>query len=163
MSIELVHNIAVAPSIDTVKLTYKQKFPEGGIKKNIMTFDREEDMIVMCLSTFVHDYVHDYNLGTMHARVIKGNINRKNPDEPSLFESLGITIGNTIFKIFAYPTGGHRDISMYNDDQFEDEPSDGDTKKENFYTYLNKNEERIDEIPSGGALQLIETPRIGIP
>lgn len=162
MSIELVHNIAVAPSIDTVKLTYKQKFPEGGIKKNIMTFDREEDMIVMCLSTFVHDYVHDYNLGTMHARVIKGNIKRKNPDEPSLFESLGITIGNTIFKIFAYPTGGHRDISMYNDDQFEDEPSDGDTKKENFYTYLNKNEERIDEIPSGGALQLIETPTIGI-
>ena len=162
MSIELVHNIAVAPSIDTVKLTYKQKFPEGGIKKNIMTFDREEDMIVMCLSTFVHDYVHDYNLGTMHARIIKGNIKRKNPDEPSLFESLGITIGNTIFKIMAYPLGGYREVSMYNDDQFEDEPSDEDTKKENFYTYLNKNEEQIDEIPSGGALQLIETPTIGI-
>lgn len=132
-------NLTVAPSINEVPLSFKQKFPEVGISKNTISFEREEDMIVMCLSAFVHDYVHDYNLGSMHARVVKGNIHRSDPDTPSLFESLGINVGNTIFKIIAYPVGGHRDISMYNDTQFED-----DTKvtpeKEAFYQYLNTNE-----------------------
>ena len=132
----------VTPSIDAVPLTHMQKFKEGGVSKNTMHFDRMEDMMTMCLSTFVHDYVHDYNLGSMHARVIKGNILRKNPDEPSLFEKLGINIENPIFKIMAYPVGGHRDVSMYNDEQFEDVETD-DTNKRKFYDYLNGNERAI--------------------
>jgi len=144
-----IHNETVVPSIDAVELTYKQIFPAEGVTKNLITFNREEDMIVMCLSTFVHDYVHDYNLGSMHARVIKGNINRIDPDTPSLFETLGINIGNTIFKIMAYPTGGHRDISMYNDEQFEDE-STNDSKILDFYKYLNINEEQINKTSRGG-------------
>lgn len=135
-----INNTMTVPSMESVELTHKQKFPSNGVSKNTITFDREEDMLVMCLSTFVHDYVHDYNLGSMHARVIKGNVLRSNPDEPSLFETLGITIGNTIFKIIAYYKGGHRDISMYNDEQFEDEPT-RDTRKINFYNYLNEYEE----------------------
>ena len=81
-------NMTVTPSTDVVPLLFKQTFKEGGVSKNIIKFDREEDMILMCLSTFVHDYVHDYNLGTMHTRVIKGNIIRTEPDKPSLFETL---------------------------------------------------------------------------
>ena len=48
MSINL-NTIIVTPSIDAVKLVSKQKFPEDGISKNIIRFEREEDMIVMCL------------------------------------------------------------------------------------------------------------------
>jgi hypothetical protein len=145
-------NRIVAPSINQVILTHKQKFPEEGISKNTITFEREEDMIVMCLSTFVHDYVHDYNLGSMHARVIKGNITRTEPNTPSLFENLGINIGNTIFKIIAYPVGGHRDISMYDDSKFEDEPiRENNPEKDklmSFYNYLDSYEEPI--IMTGG-------------
>lgn len=135
-------NLTVAPSINEVPLSFKQKFPQGGISKNTIIFEREEDMIVMCLSAFVHDYVHDYNLGSMHSRVVKGNIHRSDPNTPSLFESLGINIGNTIFKIIAYPVGGHRDISMYNDAQFNDDTK-VTSEKEAFYQYLNTNEDPI--------------------
>jgi hypothetical protein len=146
------NNITVVPSIDAVPLSFKQKFKAGGVSKNVIRFEREEDMIVMCLSAFVHDYVHDYNLGSMHARVVKGNISRKNPDEPSLFENLGINVGNTIFKIISYPVGGHRDISMYNDEQFEDE-STADPRKTKFYEYLNNNELSIPKLTGGETVE----------
>ena len=42
----------------------------------------------------------------------------------------------------AYPIGGHRDVSMYNDEQFEDEVTH-DSNKNNFYTYLNNNEQPL--------------------
>ena len=151
-------NEMIAPTIDAVNLTYKQIFPTreiaetvngvtitpNGVAKNTISFSRKEDMMVMCLSAFVHDYVHDYNLGTMHNRVIKGNIMRSNPDVPSLFESLGIKIANKTFKIMSYSVGGHRDISMYNDEQFEDVPS-RDINKTNFVSYLNSKEELISQ------------------
>ena len=144
----------VVPSINAVKLTHKQIFPEEGVSKNVIRFVREEDMIVMCLSLFVHDYVHDYNLGSMHARVIKGNITRTAPTIPSLFEILGINIENKIFKIIAYPVGGHRDISMYNDAQYEDIDKD-DPLFTNFYGYLNSNEALISSMAGG---EKYETP-----
>jgi hypothetical protein len=144
-------NKEVAPSIKAVPLQYKQKFKDGGVSKNTITFDRIEDMMTICLSTFVHDYVHDYNLGSMHARVVKGNINRVDPDIPSIFETLGINIGNTIFKVIAYPIGGHRDISMYKDEQFEDVDT-SDTNKLNFYNYLNNNEESIQDLRGGATI-----------
>jgi len=154
-------NEIIAPTINYVKLNYKQNFPTkemvetingvtitpNGVAKNTIKFKRLEDMIVMCLSAFVHDYVHDYNLGTMHNRVIKGNITRSNPDIPSLFESLGIKIGNKTFKIISYNVGGHRDVSMYDDSKFEDVPIvPGD--KQNFINYLNSYETPI--VPRGG-------------
>ena len=151
-------NMTVTPSTDVVPLLFKQTFKEGGVSKNIIKFDREEDMILMCLSTFVHDYVHDYNLGTMHTRVIKGNIIRTEPDKPSLFETLGINIGNTIFKIMAYPVGGPRDINVYNDEQFEDkeliETDNNYVDKNNFYDYLNNNEESVNELSGGTKIQM---------
>ena len=164
MSVNIGNEIT-APSINSVELTYKQKFPTkettetingvtitpNGVAKNTIKFNRLEDMIVMCLSTFVHDYVHDYNLGTMHARVIKGNIIRTNSDEPSLFEKLGITIGNTIVKIMTYNVGGHRDVSMYDDSKFKDDALEPGNKKD-FSDYLETFETPIETI--GGAMEL---------
>ena len=120
-----MNNTIVAPSITAVNLTHKQVFPSraetvtengvtitpNGVSKNTIKFEREEDMIVMCLSAFVHDYVHDYNLASMHGRVIKDNVFSSDPTRPSLFQSLGITIGNPIFKIFSYAVGGHREVN----------------------------------------------------
>ena len=152
-----INEAIVAPSINAVKLTNKQIFPKSadiyiengvtitsnGVAKNTIKFDREEDMIVMCLSTFVHDYVHDYNLGSMATRVIKGNIG-----EGGLFASLGINVGNNIFKIISYPIGGHRDVSMYNDEQFVDKPAQEGSDKSKFSNYLKTYEENI--LTTGG-------------
>ena len=135
----------IAPSIESVLLKYKQKFKTEGVSKNTMSFERVEDMIFMCLSIFLHDYVHDYNLSGMHNRVIKGNISRTKPDEPSLFETLGITVGNTILKIFSYGIStGDRKVIMYDDNKFKDVLSGKDSQiKASFYNYLNSNEELI--------------------
>jgi hypothetical protein len=135
----------IAPSIESVLLKYKQKFKTEGVSKNTMSFERVEDMIFMCLSIFLHDYVHDYNLSGMHNRVIKGNISRTKPDEPSLFETLGITVGNTILKIFSYGIStGDRKVIMYDDNKFKDVLSGQDSQiKSAFYNYLNSNEELI--------------------
>jgi len=152
-----VNEAIVAPSIDAVKLTNKQIFPKttdihvengvtitsNGVAKNTIRFDREEDMVVMCLSAFVHDYVHDYNLGSMATRVIKGNIG-----EGGLFASLGINVGNNIFKIISYSIGGQRDVSMYNDAQFIDKPILEDSDKKKFYNYLNTYDENV--LTTGG-------------
>jgi hypothetical protein len=155
----------IAPTINYIKLNSKQRFPTrenietingvtitpNGVAKNTIKFKRLEDMIVICLSTFVHDYVHDYNLGSMHSRVIKGNILRTNPEVPSLFETLGIKIGNKPFKILNYNiNSGPRDVSMYDDSKFEDVPiKPGD--KQNFINYLSSYEMPIETI--GGLRQ----------
>jgi hypothetical protein len=159
-----ISSVVVAPSMDAVKLTNKQIFPttqdleerdgvtitSNGVDKNTIHFDREEDMIVMCLSTFVHDYVHDYNLGSMHARVIKGNVRSSlNHDSKlTLFEELGINVGNNIFKIMTYSFGGYREPVMYDDSQFADE----EDKENPFFKYLNNHEEKI---MSGGDISSI--------
>ena len=121
--------IMLNPSIEQVPLLYKQNFEnaeqiegvqltqsedgKNGVSKITMKFDREEDMIVMSLSTFVHDYTHDYNLGSMHGRVINKNT--------ELFKSLNIKIGLQYFKNFCYVFGGPpREVSLYDDNQYTD-------------------------------------------
>ena len=158
-----ISNEIIVPTINYIELNYKQKFPttenvetingvtitSNGVAKNTIRFKRLEDMIVMCLSTFVHDYVHDYNLGAFHFRVIKENILRTNPDVPSLFENLGIKIGNKTFKMMYYNINNSeiRNLSSYDDSKFEDIPTiPGD--KLNFVNYLNSYEEPI--VPKGG-------------
>jgi hypothetical protein len=140
------------PSINILEVTSKQIFPQDGVKKINVNFEREEDMLVMCLSLFVHDYVHDYNLGSMHARVIKGNM--------ELFDSLNVKISNEIFKIFSYIIGGHREIHMYDDSQFEDLPVNNNYKTR-LYNYWNTFEENItqnggDVAPSDIQIQLLK-------
>ena len=52
-------------SILKVELTAEQNFGKN-IDKIVVPFKREEDMILLCLSIFLHDFVHDYNLSSMH-------------------------------------------------------------------------------------------------
>ena len=129
------------PSIPYFELTNEQVFAKGepeikdgvtiteiGVAKNTITFNREEDIMVCLLSFFVHDYIHDYNLGHNHGRVVKGN--------QRLFESLGITIGNRILKIFLYDTSKRDAPVMYDDDNFEDIPIEKEPKeKQDFMNY----------------------------
>jgi hypothetical protein len=97
------------PSVDYVSLPYKQNFENAvssngvditqengvtGVSKVTIKFNREEDMLLICLSAFVHDFIHDYNLDTMHSRVINKNT--------QLFQSLNIKTGLQYFKTFSY-------------------------------------------------------------
>lgn len=139
-------NKEVVPSIESVTLRYKQKFKTGGVSKNTMSFERVEDMMFMCLSIFLHDFVHDYSLGGIgFGRVIKGNVSRTKPDEPSLFETLGIKVANRILRIFKYEiTVGDRQVIMYDDSKFKNVSSrQEDPVKKAFYNYLNNNEQLI--------------------
>ena len=158
------HNEITNPSIPYFELTNEQVFAKGepasepeikdgvtitenGIAKNTITFNREEDIMVCLLSFFVHDYIHDYNLGHNHGRVVKGN--------QKLFESLGITIGNRIFKLFMYGTGKRETPVMYNDDNFEDVPIELEPKeKQDFVNYCKQFE--LGVVTLGGA-KIIET------
>ena len=154
-----INNEIVVPSRDYVPLSHKQFFPNN-IGKNTLRFSRKEDMILMCLSLFIHDYVHDYNLGKMHARVIKGNIMSNNQGEKSLFESLGITIGKNVFKIFSYFVGVHRDISMYNDEQFIDDNNLNQEELQNLKNYFSHFEVDNSNTFSGGGVTMSPVPKI---
>lgn len=146
------------PSIPYFELTREQVFPQGesgikdgvtitenGVAKNTIRFEREEDIIVCLLSFFVHDYVHDYNLGHNHGRVIKGN--------QELFESLGITIGNRILKIFLYDIGKREAPIMYDDNNFEDISIEKETKeKQDFVNYCKQFELGIVTVGGGKIL-----------
>lgn len=150
------------PSIPYFELTNEQVFTKGeafseptivdgvtltekGVAKNTIRFEREEDIIVCLLSFFVHDYVHDYNLGHNHARVVKGN--------QTLFESLNITIGNPVVKLFMYSTGKRDAPVMYNDDNYEDVPVETEPKeKQDFVNYCKQFELGIATL--GGAALL---------
>ena len=153
---QTISDKTVAPSMLAVDIETKQKFPtidtlpdgiegvtltKNGVAKNTINFEREEDMIVLCLSAFVHDYVHDYNLGSMHSRVIRGNM--------ELFKSLNIPIGNKVIKIMAYPVGGPRDINMYNDEMFINDSLQTENKRQ-FSNFLENQEDPI-EIKGGDA------------
>ena len=126
--INKIYKNELNPSIDYVSLPYKQNFENvitsngvtvtkdnniNGVSKVTIKFNREEDMILMCLSLFVHDYIHDYNLDTMHGRVINKNT--------ELFKSLNIKVGLQYFKTFSYVYNENpRDIKMYNDNEYRD-------------------------------------------
>jgi hypothetical protein len=125
-------DIPQSQSILKVELNAKQNFGEIGVKKVIVPFKREEDMILMCLSTFLHDFVHDYNLSSMHKRVIKG-------ESYELLKKLNIGVKNPTFKIFAYETGSYGDVSLYDDSQFEDVPSEPSSKPFSYLEYFHDN------------------------
>jgi hypothetical protein len=130
-------------SILKVELKAEQNFGETGVKKVVIPFKREEDMILMCLSTFLHDFVHDYNLSSMHKRVIKG-------ESYELLQKLNIGIRNPTFKIFAYETGSYGNVSLYDDSQFEDVEQDPGSKPVSYLEYFHENGMEISIPPRGG-------------
>ena len=129
-------------SILKVDLNATQNFGATPIQKIVVPFKREEDMILLCLSNFLHDFVHDYNLSSMHKRVIKG-------DAYGVMKTLNIGIRNPTFKIFSYVTGGYGDVELYDDSKFQDVPVDPKSK---LNSYLNFIKETHLELPvqSGG-------------
>jgi hypothetical protein len=129
-------------SILKVDLKAKQNFGPGGVKKVVVPFKREEDMILLCLSNFLHDFVHDYNLSSMHKRVVKG-------DSYGLLQSLKIGINNPVFKIFQYETGSYGDPELYDDSKFEDVPAEPYSTSNSYLEYFNENAMEI-SIQRGG-------------
>ena len=129
-------------SILKVDLKAEQNFGPGGVKKVVVPFKREEDMILLCLSNFLHDFVHDYNLSSMHKRVIKG-------DSYGLLQSLNIGINNPVFKIFQYESGSYGDPELYDDSKFEDVPAEPYSKSHSYLEYFNENAMEI-PIQRGG-------------
>ena len=129
-------------SILKVHLKAKQNFGPGGVKKVVVPFKREEDMILLCLSNFLHDFVHDYNLSSMHKRVVKG-------DSYGLLQSLKIGINNPVFKIFQYESGSYGDPELYDDSKFEDVPAEPYSKPLSYLEYFNENAMEI-SIQRGG-------------
>ena len=129
-------------SILKVDLTAQQNFGPSGVKKVVVPFKREEDMIVLCLSNFLHDFVHDYNLSSMHKRVVKG-------DSYGLLQSLNIGIRNPVFKIFQYESGSYGDPELYDDSKFENVPAEPYSKPNSYLEYFNENKMEI-PIQRGG-------------
>lgn len=119
-------------SILKVDLRAEQNFGLNPIQKISVPFKREEDMILLCLSIFLHDFVHDYNLSSMHKRVIKG-------DAYKVFQSLNIGIRNPTFKLFSYNTGSYGDVELYDDSKFEDVPVTLGSNLESYVKFIQEN------------------------
>ena len=129
-------------SILNIELKATQNFGPAGVKKVVVPFKREEDMILLCLSNFLHDFVHDYNLSSMHKRVVKG-------DSYGLLQSLNIGIKNPVFKIFQYESGSYGDPELYDDSKFEDIPAEPYSKSNSYLEYFHENTMEI-PIQRGG-------------
>jgi len=135
-------SLSHSQSILKVDLRAKQNFGPIPIEKISVPFKREEDMILLCLSTFLHDFVHDYNLSSMHKRVIKG-------DAYKVFQSLNIGIRNPTFKLFSYNTGSYGDVELYDDSKFEDVPVVAGSKLGSYLKFIEENKLEI-PIQDGG-------------
>jgi hypothetical protein len=124
--------------IKNIEFETEQKWPHGeSIKKIKIEFPEEEDMMLLILNIFVHDFGHDYNfLGDSYLRRIVSNIKE--------LELLGIENGKkTLKKLTDIISSEPRIPSMYNDNIFEDveDPSylspDLKTRKQKFNERLN--------------------------
>jgi len=135
-------------SILKIDLKAEQNFGGEGVKKVVVPFKREEDMILLCLSNFLHDFVHDYNLSSMHKRVVKG-------DSYGLLQSLNIGIRNPAFKIFSYESGSYGDPDLYDDSKFEDDPAEPGSKPFSYLEYFHDNKLEI-PMQTGGDREAIQ-------
>jgi hypothetical protein len=142
-------------SILDVTLKARQKF-NGEIEKVVVPFEREEDMVLLCLSIFLHDFIHDYNLASMHKRIFKGEVDTGNKDEEGkkikvktydLLMNLNIGIINPVYKIYCYESGGYGEVNLYDDNQFEDNRLVGKSR-----TFLDYTEQFEEMIPSLGGI-----------
>lgn len=136
-------------SILDVGLKAKQTFNKE-IEKIDVPFDREEDMILLCLSIFLQDFIHDYNLASMHKRIFKGEVDSGELDENGkkikiktydLLLKLNLGIVDPTYKMFCYEVGGFGEVSLYDDNQFED--SSLSSKTNGFLTYNRQFEESL--------------------
>jgi hypothetical protein len=121
-------SISRSQSIVDVDLKAAQIF-NNNVEKIVVPFDREEDMMVLCLSVFLHDFIHDYNLGSsMQKRVFNGIVNvvdengsRIKIRTVDLLVKLNLGIKHPIIKNVVYRlSSGYGDNKMYDDSTFVD-------------------------------------------
>jgi len=119
------------PPIKNIDFKAKQKWPDGEPITKIQTrFTTAEDMQLMILNIFVHDFGHDFNFYGYMSRILS-NIKE--------LERLGINISNQfIKKIVSQLPFGERKVFMYNDTKFKNVPDEASGASPSFASYLRK-------------------------
>lgn len=117
--------------IKNIEFKAKQEWPVGEPIKKIQTrFATAEDMQLMILNIFVHDFGHDFNFYGYMSRILS-NIKE--------LERLGINISNQfIKKIVSQLPFGERKVFMYNDTKFKNVPDEASGASPSFTSYLTK-------------------------
>ena len=106
------------PSIKNINFEGKQVWPSP-VKNVQMRFQTLEDMQLLIINIFLHDFGHDYNFAK------DGYLKRIVKNVADL-ESMGVTIGNSNLKILVETISGQREIFMYDDRKFMDAERDFD-------------------------------------
>lgn len=99
-------------SMKRIPLISPQDFFNEKINKVKVAFKHEEDMLVLLLSIFVHDFAHDYNFSDTMIQRILANVNE--------LESMGLTLNNSVLKYYKNKFEPLREVNMYDDSKIVD-------------------------------------------
>ena len=99
-------------SMKRIPLISQQDFFNEKINKVKVTFEREEDMLVLLLSIFVHDFAHDYNFSDTMIQRILANV--------SELESMGLALNNSVLKYYKNKLEPLREVNLYDDSKIVD-------------------------------------------
>ena len=99
-------------SMKRIPLISPQDFFNEKINKVKVAFKHEEDMLVLLLSIFVHDFAHDYNFSDTMIQRILANVTE--------LESMGLTLNNSVLKYYKNKFEPLREVNMYDDSKIVD-------------------------------------------
>uniref|UniRef100_A0A6C0F9R0 Uncharacterized protein n=1 Tax=viral metagenome TaxID=1070528 RepID=A0A6C0F9R0_9ZZZZ len=147
------------PSIKNINFEGKQVWPSQ-IKNVQMRFQTQEDLQLLIINIFLHDFGHDYNFAK------DGYLKRIVKNVADL-ESMGVTIGNSNLKVLVETLSGPREIFMYDDRKFVDAERDFDKEDLepavlNYLNFKKKYNETLDALEEsveqkGGAVTEVLT------
>ena len=118
------------PALQQIPIESKQYFFDKKINKIDVNFATEEDMLLLLLNIFLHDFAHDYNLNT-----IERSIRSITTD----LETMNIPIGNSVIKVFKNKLMD-REPYMYDDNKYVNVDTENDTIQSTYYENLYKSE-----------------------
>jgi len=103
----------VFPPIKNISFKAKQNWFGNDVGKHQVRFNTIEDMQLLILNIFVHDFGHDYNF------LNESYLKRIVSDARGLLDNFGVGIGNYPLKIlFELISGGGQPRYIYNDTKF---------------------------------------------
>jgi len=147
------------PSIKNIDFEGKQVWPSQ-VKNVQMRFQTQEDLQLLIINIFLHDFGHDYNFAK------DGYLKRIVKNVADL-ESMGVTIGNSNLKVLVETLSGPREIFMYDDRKFVDAERDFDKEELepavlNYLNFKKKYNETLDALEEpveqkGGAVTQLQT------
>ena len=147
------------PSIKNINFEGKQVWPSQ-VKNVQMRFQTQEDLQLLIINIFLHDFGHDYNFAK------DGYLKRIVKNVADL-ESMGVTIGNSNLKVLIETLSGPREIFMYDDRKFMDAERDFDKEDLepavlNYLNFKKKYNETLDALEEpveqkGGAVTQLQT------